>query len=144
MAKKKDDLSIINEGLTIDGTVSSDGKMIVKGIIKGTLLGDTVIIGEEGAVYAETQASHVTIGGKFQGNIKVSNELIILSTGNCGGVVECGEFVVEPGGVLNASVTCLKAKPEEIKKPETLQKTQASKKEQMEKPQNKNSATTGK
>ena len=42
-------LSIVEKGLTIDGSVSFKGQLIVKGTIKGTLVGDHVVI-EEGPV----------------------------------------------------------------------------------------------
>mmetsp|Transcript_27598 Transcript_27598/g.12846 ORF Transcript_27598/g.12846 Transcript_27598/m.12846 type:complete len:84 (+) Transcript_27598:350-601(+) len=48
----------------------------------------------------------MTIGGSFQGEVIASKELIILSTGVCVGKVECKDFVVENGGVLNAEVFC--------------------------------------
>ena len=42
------DFSIIDKGLTVDGTISSKGKLLIKGTVKGTLLGENVIIAKEG------------------------------------------------------------------------------------------------
>lgn len=81
--------------------------MIIKGNVSGTLVGETLVIGEEGSVHAETKADNVTIGGVFEGQITVSNKLTILSTGSCSGDIFCKDLVVEPGGVLNAKVTRL-------------------------------------
>ncbi len=106
MDDKQKNFSIIDKGLTIDGTISSKGRLVIKGTLKGTLAGNTVIIAEEGAVFAETKAVSMTVGGTFQGEIHVSEELIILSTGNCSGRVVCNNLVVEAGGLLNAEVTC--------------------------------------
>ncbi len=107
MKNKSKDFSIIDKELTVDGTISSKGKLVVKGVVKGTLIGETVIIAEEGKVFADTKASSMTIGGTFEGEIRASKELIILSTGNCSGKVVCKDFVVEAGGVLNAQVNCI-------------------------------------
>jgi len=107
MKNKSKDFSIIDKELTVDGTISSKGKLVIKGVVKGTLIGETVIIAEEGKVFAETKASSMTIGGTFEGEIRASKELIILSTGNCSGKVVCKDFVVEAGGVLNAQVNCI-------------------------------------
>ena len=107
MKNKSKDFSIIDKELTVDGTISSKGKLVVKGVVKGTLIGETVIIAEEGKVIADTKASSITIGGTFEGEIRASKELIILSTGNCSGKVVCKDFVVEAGGVLNAQVNCI-------------------------------------
>ena len=107
MKNKSKDFSIIDKELTVDGTISSKGKLVIKGVVKGTLIGETVIIAEEGKVFADTEASSMTIGGTFEGEIRASKELIILSTGNCSGKVVCKDFVVEAGGVLNAEVNCI-------------------------------------
>ncbi|MBL0700149.1 MAG: polymer-forming cytoskeletal protein [Desulfosarcina sp.] len=107
MADKTKNISIVDKGLTVDGTLSTTGRLIVKGTIKGTLDGDVVIVSEDGTIYAETNVASMTIGGVFEGNIKASRELVVLSTGKCTGKVECKDLVVECGGVLNAEVTCV-------------------------------------
>ena len=103
------DFSIIDRELTVDGTVSTKGRLVIKGVVKGTLIGETVVIAEEGAVFGDTKVNSMTIGGTFEGEIRASKELIILSTGNCSGKIVCKDFVVEAGGILNAHVTCITA-----------------------------------
>jgi cytoskeletal protein CcmA (bactofilin family) len=98
------EISIIDKELKIDGSVASKGTLIIKGVIKGTIAGETIVIAQSGEVYAETKADSMTIGGKFEGDISATKELIILSTGNCTGKVECKNLTVENGGILNASV----------------------------------------
>jgi len=102
-------ISIIDSGLTVDGTISCQGELIVKGTIKGQLDGETVVIAEEGAIYAETKVDRITIGGTFEGNLKVARDLTILATGKCGGTVACHDMTFEAGGRLNADVTCVSA-----------------------------------
>lgn len=108
MGKKNDkNLSIIDKELKIDGSISSTGKLIIKGRINGTIDGDEVIIAEDGQVTSSaTKVSSITIGGNFKGEVTASKELIILSTGTCAGKVECKDLIVENGGVLNAEVSC--------------------------------------
>jgi len=103
------DFSIIDKELTIDGTVSTNGRLIIKGVVKGTLVGKNVVIAEEGAVYADAEVASITIGGIFEGQVRASKELIILSTGSCKGKIVCKDFSVEAGGILNAHVTCIDA-----------------------------------
>jgi cytoskeletal protein CcmA (bactofilin family) len=103
------DFSIINQELTIDGTVSTNGRLIIKGVVKGTLVGKDVVIAEEGAVYADAEVASITIGGIFEGQVRASKELLILSTGSCKGEIVCKDFSVEAGGILNAHVTCIEA-----------------------------------
>jgi cytoskeletal protein CcmA (bactofilin family) len=108
----KDDfkkLSIIDKGFTVDGTVTGKGRLVIKGIVKGMVTGDNVVIAEEGAVYADARANEVTIGGIFDGQVEAQKALVILSTGKCSGQVTCQDLVVEAGGVLNATVVCKRA-----------------------------------
>jgi len=107
MGKTPEKFSILDEGLILEGTLSCKGKIIIKGTVKGELEGETVIIGEEGAVYADMKAGSVTVGGIFEGKVRALKELIVLSTGSCDGKVICKELVIEPGGILNAEVVSL-------------------------------------
>lgn len=110
MKNISEDFSIIDKELTIDGTVSTNGRLIVKGILRGTVTGKNVVIAEEGSVYANAKVGSITIGGTFEGEIRALKELILLSTGKCTGKVVCKDLVIETGGILNAKVTCLSAK----------------------------------
>ena len=112
MADKSKSISIIDRGLRINGTVSSTGRLIIKGNVKGTLEGETVIISQEGVVQADTKVKSITVGGTFKGEIRASQELIILSTGNCSGKIVCKDLIVEAGGMLNAEITCTTVKEE--------------------------------
>ncbi len=107
MKSKSKDFSIIDKELTVDGKISTKGKLVIKGVVKGTLTGDVVVIAEEGAVFADTKVTSMTIGGTFEGEVEASKELIILPTGKCSGKVICKDFIVEPGGILNAQVNCI-------------------------------------
>ena len=105
--KDRENLSIIDKELKIDGSISSTGKLIIKGQVTGTIDGDIVIIAEDGFVNSSlTKVSSLTIGGNFKGEVLASKELIILSTGICAGKVECQDLIVENGGILNADVSC--------------------------------------
>mgnify|MGYP000191616934 CR=1 FL=1 len=105
--KSSKSLSIIDKELKIEGSISSIGQLIIKGQVTGTIEGDVVIIASEGRVSSTyTKVSSITIGGKFQGEIVASDELIILSTGSCAGKVEYKRLIVENGGILNAEVIC--------------------------------------
>lgn len=105
--KNSKNLSIIDKELKIEGSISSSGKLIIKGQVTGTIEGDVVIIAEDGRVNSSaTKVSSITIGGDFQGEVTASKELIILATGTCSGKVECKDLIVENGGILNAEVSC--------------------------------------
>lgn len=106
MGDKSKNFSIIDKGLTVEGTVSCKGQLVVKGTVKGTLDGEIVVIAEDGAAYIDAKVASMTIGGIFEGKVAASQELIILATGKCSGTVVCKNLVVEAGGLLNAEVSC--------------------------------------
>ncbi len=107
--KNRINLSIIDRDLRIDGSLTSKGKLIIKGSLKGTIDGEIVVIVKDGKVDADAKVSSMTIGGSFRGEISAAKELIILSTGRCEGKVECKNLIVENGGILNAEVVSMKS-----------------------------------
>ena len=104
MPKNSKSVSIIDEELKIEGTISCDGKLIIKGTLEGTLLGDEVIIAKEGVVTADARVKRIAINGIFKGELNATDELAILANGNCSGKVVCKDLIIESGGVLNAEV----------------------------------------
>ena len=108
MAKSnsKKNISIVDRGLTIDGSVSCSGQLIVKGVVQGTLKGDDVVIAEDGAVHSDATVAVMTVGGHFDGTLRVMQKLTILSTGNCEGRIVCKDLTVELGGIRNGEVAC--------------------------------------
>jgi len=107
--KNRINLSIIDRDLSIDGSLTSRGKLIIKGSLKGTIDGEIVVIAKEGKVDSDAKVSSMTIGGSFRGEISATKELIILSTGRCEGKVKCKDLIVENGGILNAEVVSMKS-----------------------------------
>ena len=105
MGHKPENISIIDTGLVVDGVITIKGKLIIKGTVKGTLMGTTVVISDGGAVHAETQAANMSVAGVFQGKLNVSESLTILSGGSCSGNIVCKDLVVEAGGKLDGQVT---------------------------------------
>ncbi len=108
MIKIFKDFSLIDKNLTIDGIVWSRGKLIINGTVKGKLIGEHVVIAKDGEVFADATATHISIAGKFDGSIRETKEVVIMSTGICSGRVQCDSLVLDAGSVLNAEVECLK------------------------------------
>jgi cytoskeletal protein CcmA (bactofilin family) len=92
--------------MSVDGSLMGKGNLVVKGAVKGTLSGESVVISEEGRVTAETTAQTMTVGGHFEGRLEITEQLVILATGSCSGEIVCGDLVVEAGGRLDARITC--------------------------------------
>lgn len=75
-------LSVVAEGVTIEGKFNSPGATRVDGIVKGELISDKEItIGKEGKVNANVQTRNAVIAGSFSGEMTASGEVEITSTG---------------------------------------------------------------
>ena len=105
MKKDLKNLSIIDKDLFMNGSISSKGNLVIRGNVQGNLVGEKVVIAEEGSVLADVEVSSLTIGGVFEGEVRASEELIILATGSRNGTVRCNCLTVDSGGVLNANVS---------------------------------------
>ena len=70
MPSKSQNLSIIDKGLIVDGDIRSTGRLVIKGTVRGSIEGETIIVAEEGKVFSEIKANSLTIGGNFEGDIK--------------------------------------------------------------------------
>jgi cytoskeletal protein CcmA (bactofilin family) len=98
--------TFIEKGVTLEGSVSFEGRLTIHGTVKGSLVGDHIVIAEEGVVMAETQASFMSIAGVFKGRLTVSGKMVLLPTGNCSGNIACREMELIAGGVLNGKIRC--------------------------------------
>lgn len=106
MSKTAGNITIIDEGLTVEGQLSGKGEMIVKGTVKGTLSGEILTIARGGAVFADVQADIMTIGGRYEGTVQARREVTVLATGACQGKVSCPNLTVEAGARLDAQISC--------------------------------------
>jgi cytoskeletal protein CcmA (bactofilin family) len=104
MADKNKSLSIIDKDCFVEGTFNVTGKLIIAGSLKGALIGNTVVTVEGSSVDAPAKVREMTIGGDFQGDITVYENLRILSTGVFSGKVACKSLSLETGGRLNGRV----------------------------------------
>lgn len=101
------ELSIIEKDLFVEGNVTSKGRMIIRGVVKGFLHAEEAVIANGGALYGEVEATKLTVAGLFEGEMKKVEELLVLSTGKCIGKIVCDNLTVERGGTLNADISCL-------------------------------------
>ncbi|MDJ0722316.1 MAG: polymer-forming cytoskeletal protein [Desulfobacterales bacterium] len=104
---KKNSLSIIDDGITVEGSIEFIGELLIRGRLNGKVTGATVTVAEEGRVRADMKIDRMTVGGLFDGEVRAAEELIILPGGECRGKVICKNLVVQAGGILNADVSQL-------------------------------------
>jgi len=104
--KEKDrDISIINRGCRLNGIMDFKGYLIVAGTVEGVLNVESVITEEGSFIKADVTSEKLTIAGRFEGNIVVTGTLTLLGTANVQGTIQCGNLIVEEGGILNGKIT---------------------------------------
>ena len=75
-------LTIIAEGVTIEGNILSRGSTRIDGKVDGDIVSQKdFIIGKEGKVKATVKTTNAVIAGSFQGEMVASGEVEITSTG---------------------------------------------------------------
>ncbi|MBW2598962.1 MAG: polymer-forming cytoskeletal protein [Deltaproteobacteria bacterium] len=107
MKEKDKNISIINKGCSLNGNLDFKGYLIVTGTVEGVLNAESAIMEEGSVVKADVTSEKLTIAGKFEGNIIVSGTLTLLGTSNVRGTIQCGNLIVEEGGILNSKISPL-------------------------------------
>ncbi|MBN1298444.1 MAG: polymer-forming cytoskeletal protein [Actinobacteria bacterium] len=75
-------LTIIAEGVQIEGKIISQGSTRVDGIVNGEIISDKeFIVGKEGKIKATVRTANAIISGNFEGEMIASGEVEITSTG---------------------------------------------------------------
>jgi cytoskeletal protein CcmA (bactofilin family) len=110
MLRKKEQLSIIDKNLNIEGTLQFKGKIIVAGTLHGNIRGEHALTVQGSDVHADVRIDEITIGGSFEGNIIAYKRLKISHTGNVTGNLFCNTLIIEAGGILNGRVEQLAPK----------------------------------
>ncbi|NVL90851.1 MAG: polymer-forming cytoskeletal protein [Desulfobacterales bacterium] len=118
MADKQESLSIIDEDCLVEGTLNVQGKLMVAGSLKGAIIGNTVVTVKGSHVDAPAKVRELIIGGEFEGDITVYENLRILSTGVFSGKITCKSLILEAGGKLDGGVRPLDP-TEELHAPDT-------------------------
>jgi cytoskeletal protein CcmA (bactofilin family) len=98
------EINVVAKNTSIVGDIKSEGDFRVDGTLEGTLktLG-RVIIGVDGLIKGNIEATNADIQGKFSGQLLVSKTLTIKATATISGEVSIGKLSVEPGATFNAT-----------------------------------------
>lgn len=93
-----EEITIISNGVKIEGKVSSTGNIRVDGSLQGDLNSrGNVTVGEQGDIKGEIVANIVTIGGRVVGTINAKEKLILESKCSLKGDIVTKVLVIEAG-----------------------------------------------
>ncbi|MFY0644880.1 MAG: polymer-forming cytoskeletal protein [Bacteroidia bacterium] len=99
-------LNVIGEGTTIKGDLISTGDLRIDGSVIGSITTKAkCVIGSSATVTGNVDAKNCDISGKIDGDVKVSEILLIKSNGVINGDLRTSKLVVENGGEFNGSCT---------------------------------------
>jgi cytoskeletal protein CcmA (bactofilin family) len=111
------DRNVIAKNSVFKGDISSEGDFRIDGVLEGTLqTKGRVIIGKEGKITGNVEATNADVEGKFSGELKVTNILTIKSSAHISGDVFVGKLSVEPGAIFNATCAMKGAAVKELNK----------------------------
>lgn len=98
--------TVVGPSVVVEGDFSSEGNIIVKGTVSGSVNTSKLLRVEEGAkIFANVKTGSAVIAGSIKGNAKVADRLELLSAGRIMGDVECKVLVVEAGAIINGKVS---------------------------------------
>ena len=92
------DITIISQGVRLEGKITSGGSIRVDGIIQGDINSQgNVTVGEQGEVNGQINATSVAVGGKVVGSVSAKEKLIMESKADLKGDIFTKILVVEAG-----------------------------------------------
>ena len=93
-----EDITIISNGVKLEGKITSGGSIRVDGTIQGDVISQgNVTVGEHGDVNGQMNAAIITIGGKVVGSVNAKEKLVLESKANLKGDLFTKILVVEAG-----------------------------------------------
>jgi cytoskeletal protein CcmA (bactofilin family) len=93
-----EDITIISNGVNIEGKVTSTGSIRVDGTLKGDLNAKgNVTVGDQGNINGEITANIVTIGGKTIGTVNAKEKLVLETKCVLKGDIITKLLVIEAG-----------------------------------------------
>jgi len=98
--------TVVGPSVNVEGDFSSEGNIIVKGTVNGSVHTSKILSVEPGAkIIANVRAGSALIAGEVRGNMKIKESLEIASTARILGDIEAKVLSVEPGAIIFGKVT---------------------------------------
>ena len=110
-----DQTNIIGKGITIRGSLSGGGDLVIEGRVEGQIsLKNHLTIETSGRVEADIRADELTINGEASGNIDASAWVAINNSARVNGDITAPRVVIEDGAVFNGTVEMDVKLPDDI------------------------------
>lgn len=97
-----EDVTIISNGVSIEGKISSKGNIRIDGNIKGDVTAQgNITIGESGYVQGNINGQNINIGGKVDGAATAKDKITLESKSVLKGDLITRVLVVESGAIFD-------------------------------------------
>ncbi len=117
--------TVVGPSVNVEGDFSSEGNIIVKGTVNGSVHTSKILSVEAGAkIIANVRAGSAIIAGEVRGNMKIKDSLELASTARILGDIEVKVLSVEPGAVIFGKIVMPGIEGVEIKSGRRSRKTE--------------------
>lgn len=94
-------INLVGEGTTFEGTLRADNDVRASGRIVGRLeVTGKALVAKTGTVEGEIVATNADVAGSVQGEIHVEDQLVLKSSARVDGTIETDRLVVEEGAIF--------------------------------------------
>jgi len=97
--------TVVGPSVNVEGDFSSEGNIVVKGTVSGSVNTSRLLTVEEGAkIFANIKAGNAYISGSIKGSVRVSERLELTATAQISGDIACKILSVESGALVQGKV----------------------------------------
>jgi cytoskeletal protein CcmA (bactofilin family) len=97
--------TIIGQGITIEGEITSDEEVVIAGTVRGRLNVDGPVTIDAGAVVeADIGATSLAVGGTVTGNVTATERVDLLSGARLIGDVKAARLTIADGASFKGNV----------------------------------------
>jgi cytoskeletal protein CcmA (bactofilin family) len=97
--------TIIGDGLTVEGEITTDEEVVVHGTVRGKLTSaDAVSIGASGVVEADVTGTTLSIAGQVTGDVVATERVDLQAGGKLVGDVKAARLTIADGASFKGNV----------------------------------------
>ena len=97
--------TIIGSSIVIDGEISGDEDLVVRGTVKGKIvLKENLIVEKSGVVEANIETANVTISGQVTGDVLATQRIELKADGRMVGDIHSPRILIADGAVFKGNV----------------------------------------
>ncbi len=97
--------TIIGSSIVIDGEISGEEDLVIRGTVKGKIiLKENLMVENSGVVEADIATTNVTISGQVTGNVQASEKVELRADGRMVGDIKSPRILIADGATFKGNV----------------------------------------